>query len=170
MEEILNEHERWGHGEGEPEHVPIAELIRESVAALDARRRTFVSLEWGKAPDVSASVRANRILLRRVFTVLLKSAAEAVQRSGVRNALIRLDAYLEESGEGDQAHILLCNSAVSFDAERARKMFGRRAHDEPSRGTGLHWCANALALMNAAIAVESGEDGKGTCFHIRLPA
>ena len=170
MEETLNDCEKWAHGDLELERVPIAELTRESLERLDEKHRKRISLEWETAPDAAASVRANRFLLGRIIAALFACSAEAPRESGADRAVLRAELCFEGTGLGRQAHLRLRNDAAAYDEERTRKMFERRQYGRPVDEANLHWCANAMAMMNGALCVESEKEGRGTCYHMRLPA
>ncbi len=170
MEEILNDCEKWAHGDLELERVPIAALMRESFERLDEKHRNRISLEWETAPDAAASARANRSLLGRVIAELIACLAEAPRESGGGRITVRAELFFEGTGLERQGHLRLCNDAAAYDEEKARKMFERKQFGRPAEEAELHWCANAMAMMNGALSAERAKEGGGTCFHIRLPA
>ena len=59
-----------------------------------------------------------------------------------------------------------------FDPDRNKKLFerGYSSRKEKSGGLGLHWCANALTLMNGKLALESDGPGLGATAVITLRA
>jgi signal transduction histidine kinase len=111
------------------------------------------------------------ITLLQVFNNVLLNAAESIQRAGRPQGTICIRAGTQEFEGADMIDVHIVDNGEGIEPEYLDRIFERgfsTKHNIPS-GIGLHWCANAVAMMNGQIYAESEGSGRGTCFHILLP-
>jgi two-component system, sensor histidine kinase and response regulator len=123
------------------------------------------SIEIECAP--SATLRADRHLLRRVFSNLIGNAL----KHGGRGIRIRLSAH--ENGEAVGIHFVVRDDGKGIPPayhELIFRKFGtvQRQGERPSSGLGLTFCKLAVEAHGGRIWVESLER-EGTAFHFVIP-
>lgn len=108
------------------------------------------------------------VLMRFLLENLLSNAVKYNQQGGS----IRLTAEIKES----QLHLKVADTGIGISPEHLPHIFTCFYRADPSRnkeiagnGLGLSIVKTAVEKMQGEITVES-QEGKGTCFHVTLPA
>lgn len=108
------------------------------------------------------------VLMRFLLENLLSNAVKYNQQGGS----IRLTAEIKEN----QLHLEVADTGIGISPEHLPHIFTCFYRADPSRnkeiagnGLGLSIVKTAVEKMQGEITVES-QEGKGTCFHVTLPA
>lgn len=108
------------------------------------------------------------VLMRFLLENLLSNAVKYNQQGGS----IRLTAEIKEN----QLHLKVADTGIGISPEHLPHIFTCFYRADPSRnkeiagnGLGLSIVKTAVEKMQGEITVES-QEGKGTCFHVTLPA
>lgn len=108
------------------------------------------------------------VLMRFLLENLLSNAVKYNQQGGS----IRLTAEIKEN----QLHLEVADTGIGISLEHLPHIFTCFYRADPSRnkeiagnGLGLSIVKTAVEKMQGEITVES-QEGKGTCFHVTLPA
>ncbi|WP_394266651.1 ATP-binding protein [Anaerotignum sp.] len=108
------------------------------------------------------------VLMRFLLENLLSNAVKYNRQGGS----IRLTAEIKEN----QLHLEVADTGIGISSEHLPHIFTCFYRADPSRnkeiagnGLGLSIVKTAVEKMRGEITVES-EEGKGTCFHVVLPA
>lgn len=108
------------------------------------------------------------VLMRFLLENLLSNAVKYNQQGGS----IRLTAEIKEN----QLHLEVADAGIGISPEHLPHIFTCFYRADPSRnkeiagnGLGLSIVKTAVEKMRGEITVES-QEGKGTCFHVTLPA
>lgn len=108
------------------------------------------------------------VLMRFLLENLLSNAVKYNQQGGS----IRLTAEIKEN----QLHLEVADTGIGISPEHPPHIFTCFYRADPSRnkeiagnGLGLSIVKTAVEKMQGEITVES-QEGKGTCFHVTLPA
>lgn len=108
------------------------------------------------------------VLMRFLLENLLSNAVKYNQQGGS----IRLTAEVKEN----QLHLEVADTGIGISPEHLPHIFTCFYRADPSRnkeiagnGLGLSIVKTAVEKMRGGITVES-QEGKGTCFHVTLPA
>lgn len=108
------------------------------------------------------------VLMRFLLENLLSNAVKYNQQGGS----IRLTAEIKEN----QLHLKVADTGIGISPEHLPHIFTCFYRADPSRnkeiagnGLGLSIVKTAVEKMRGEITVES-QEGKGTCFHVTLPA
>lgn len=108
------------------------------------------------------------VLMRFLLENLLSNAVKYNQQGGS----IRLTAEIKEN----QLHLEVADTGIGISPEHLPHIFTCFYRADPSRnkeiagnGLGLSIVKTAVEKMRGGITVES-QEGKGTCFHVTLPA
>lgn len=108
------------------------------------------------------------VLMRFLLENLLSNAVKYNQQGGS----IRLTAEVKEN----QLHLEVADTGIGISPEHLPHIFTCFYRADPSRnkeiagnGLGLSIVKTAVEKMQGEITVES-QEGKGTCFHVTLPA
>lgn len=108
------------------------------------------------------------VLMRFLLENLLSNAVKYNQQGGS----IRLTAEIKEN----QLHLEVADAGIGISPEHLPHIFTCFYRADPSRnkeiagnGLGLSIVKTAVEKMQGEITVES-QEGKGTCFHVTLPA
>lgn len=108
------------------------------------------------------------VLMRFLLENLLSNAVKYNRQGGS----IRLTAEIKEN----QLHLEVADTGIGISPEHLPHIFTCFYRADPSRnkeiagnGLGLSIVKTAVEKMQGEITVES-EEGKGTCFHVTLPA
>lgn len=108
------------------------------------------------------------VLMRFLLENLLSNAVKYNQQGGS----IRLTAEIKEN----QLHLEVADTGIGISPEHLPHIFTCFYRADPSRnkeiagnGLGLSIVKTAVEKMRGEITVES-QEGKGTCFHVTLPA
>jgi signal transduction histidine kinase len=162
----------------------------EAFAALPEADRGAVRLAVDdRARDVRLC--AFRAVTVRVLAEILANAAEAIRRGGRADGRITVEAgpaserdapagttrapgaAPSPAGAGPRfVSVRVADDGEGLSAEARDRLFepGFTTRPRPGPGPGLHWCANAIALMGGSIRAESEGPGRGATVVIVLPA
>jgi signal transduction histidine kinase len=118
-----------------------------------------------------AAVRGYRIILEQVLGNLLVNAADAIDASGRAAGAIRMTTSEARIGDRPAFDIAIEDNGDGISREHLERIFekGFSTRGRPSRGLGLHWCANAINAMGGRLFAESEGVGHGATFHLVLP-
>jgi PAS domain S-box-containing protein len=162
---------------GDPEKtiMPINGLLKD--AAVSSLRGSNIEAAFD-LPDDLRLVAIDEEQLRQVVGNLAKNAREAMPQGGtltVRGRNFRVNAADSlPMREGDYLHISIGDSGVGIPAERLAKIFDpyfstKDSYSKKGLGLDLAVCYSVIKSHDGLLNVES-ETGKGTTFHIYLPA
>lgn len=171
VEQILQEHERIGQGRRPSERLQVDELVR------DALRISLHAPTQGIVVEIDDSVRqaprvmGQRVVLVQVLSNLLTNASAALEGSCEGVKKIELSAAVAASGEREFLDLCCRDQGMGMDKADLARIFERGFTRKPTGvgGFGLHWCANAMAVMGGTIRAESDGPGQGTRLHLLLP-
>jgi len=144
-----------------PKLVPL-DLQQMLARAVDERlwpEGVHVVQEIPQLPPVSG----DETMLSGVFENLFDNAVQAMQRKGE----LHLSAICDELGVEVLVRDDGCGMSASFLRERAFKLFS--SSKESGLGIGLYLSRRIIEAHQGSIWVESGGEGKGCTFHVRLP-
>lgn len=112
-------------------------------------------------------VLANRILLSQVFGNLFSNAVESITEIGRERGVIEVSIVPDGHG---QVRIAIRDNGEGFDPEASQSLFerGYSSRTKKSGGLGLHWCANAVRLMEGSLELTSEGKGLGAVATITL--
>jgi PAS domain S-box-containing protein len=159
------EYSRIGRAEAEPGPVELEAAVRDALSDLEhAVRECGAELKVGPLP----AVRGNRTLLTRLFQNLLSNALK-FRREGVPPR-IRVEAA-RERGEWV---VTVSDNGIGFDPAHAADILRpfRRLHEKerfPGTGLGLAGAKKIVEHHGGRLWARS-EPGKGSTFHVALPA
>jgi sensor domain CHASE-containing protein len=171
IEEMLAEQGKFSHAKLPVEQATLSSLLRDSIALLPRELSQEISIEVKQSVEAIAPMMVHSITLLQVFNNVLLNAAESIRRAGRSLGTICIRAGTQEFEGADMIDVQIVDNGEGIEPANMHRIFERgfsTKHNIPS-GIGLHWCANALAMMNGQIYAESEGDGRGTCFHILLP-
>jgi signal transduction histidine kinase len=171
IEEMLAEQGKFSHAKLPVEHATLRSLLRDSIALLPRELSQTISIEVKPSVEAIAPMMVHSITLLQVFNNVLLNAAESIQRAGRSQGTISIRAGTQEFEGVDMIDVQIIDNGEGIDPANMHRIFERgfsTKHNIPS-GIGLHWCANAVAMMNGQIHAESQGEGCGTCLHILLP-
>jgi sensor domain CHASE-containing protein len=171
IEEMLAEQGKFSHAKLPVEQATLSSLLRDSIALLPRELSETISIEVKPSVEAIAPMMVHSITLLQVFNNVLLNAAESIQRAGRSQGTICIRAGTQEFEGVDMIDVQIVDNGEGIEPASMHRIFERgfsTKHNIPS-GIGLHWCANAVAMMNGQIYAESEGSGRGTCFHILLP-
>jgi len=134
------------------------------VAINETKYRAKIVKDYGRLPEIEAS----KSQMGQVFLNLLLNAANSIEEGDVENNEIRL----RTSFDGDNILIEVQDTGCGIDPRHIEGIFeplSRAAGHSTGEGLGLSICRIIIESYGGHIDVES-EQGKGSCFRIRLPA
>ncbi len=161
---IISEQQEAAHQHIATEPVEVTAIIEQNAAL--ARYSATADMRFVVQQTGPMAV-ANRVLLSQVIGNLFSNAVEAIV------AAERTAGLIEVSFEGSAHNVLIKirDNGQGFLAETSTKLFERgfSTRRQKSGGLGLHWCANALAMMSGRLAIDSDGPGLGATATITLP-
>ncbi len=172
IEQILDNHQQWGHGKQVEEAIPLEELVHDAVQFIKGESHSSFSTHLDPGLAKVGAVTVHRLSFLQVFENLWLNAAEAIQRKGETQGEIHIQAAIENTGTQDLIHVQIRDNGAGIEADNLIRIFERDFSSKTGNtsGIGLHWCANTLSVMNGRIYAESDGPGKGACLHVILPA
>ncbi len=162
--DLIGKQQAAAHEHIDTESCNIADVIRQNAAlarySLDGNVRFVV--EDGEHIGL-----ANRVLLSQVVGNIFSNAAESIKAMQRETGAIEV-SFVEHD---DMLDIIIRDNGEGFAPDRTKKLFERgfSTRKEKSGGLGLHWCANAVTLMNGRLSLESDGLGLGAKAIITLP-
>lgn len=162
--DIIGKQQAAAHERIATEPCAIADIIRQNAALAQFSSAGRVRLV---VADGDYAGLANRVLLSQVVGNLLSNSIESIAAMNRETGLIEvtfdagpdwLNIHIRDNGEG-------------FSPDKGKLLFerGYSSRKQKSGGLGLHWCANALALMDGRLTLESDGPGLGATATIKLP-
>ena len=156
----------------DPRAAPVVEIV--DVAAFSARllaernadaRQRGLSLSLDAPERVLA--RLDRVAIGSILQNLLDNALRYVPAGGRIEIALSADARhgLQLSVIDDGPGIAPEHRASAFD-----RFWRGRDHDQPGSGLGLAIVRQAAGRLGGRVTLESGIDGRGARFELRLPA
>jgi signal transduction histidine kinase len=171
IEEMLAQQGKFSHAKLPAEEVKLSRLVRDSVSLLPRYLTENTSIEVDPSIEAIAPMIVHSITVLQVFNNVLLNAAESIHRAGISKKYIRIRANIEQLEGCDMIDVQIHDNGEGIEPENLERIFERgfsTKHNIPS-GIGLHWCANAVAMMNGQIRAESAGTGHGATFHILFP-
>ena len=152
--ELIGKQQSAAHEKIDTEPCEIADVLRQNAALAQyssAGKVRFV-VEEGDVMGLG-----NRVLLSQVVGNLFANAVEAIAAANRETGLIEVTFVATP----DVIEVRIRDNGEGFAPEKGKQLFERgfSSRKEKPGGLGLHWCANALTLMNGKLALES--DGAG---------
>jgi sensor domain CHASE-containing protein len=172
VEQILDDHQQWGHGKLVEETIPLEELVRDAVLLMEEEFPCSILTHLDPGLAKVGDVIVHRLSLLQVFGNLWRNAAEAIQMKSAPNGEIHIQAAIEKTDSQALIHVQVQDNGVGIETDTLRRIFERGFSTKKGNtsGIGLHWCANTLSGMGSRIYAESDGPDKGTCMHLILPA
>jgi PAS domain S-box-containing protein len=162
-------------GETVKKIMPLSGLLKDSVSA--SLKGSNVAPEF-YLPDDLHAVAIDEGQIKQVVNNLAANAREAMPNGGIltvrgRNLHVKAKDSLPMR-EGDYLEISICDAGVGIPAESLAKIFDpyfstKDSFSKKGLGLDLAVCYSVIKNHDGLINVES-EAGKGTTFHIYLPA
>lgn len=151
-------------GEEETRTIRVPDLIRDIVKLVDCqyRRRVGVRLEIGELPEIEGFPQ----LLSQVMLNLLVNAAQAIENEGT----ITIRAARDADGG---VHISVADTGKGIPEEHQSRIFQTGFTTKPlgvGTGLGLALSKNIVEKSHGGRIWFESAAGKGTTFHIVLPA
>ncbi len=161
--ELIGKQQAATHRKADLQTCELAEVVRQNAAL--ARFSATSKIRYEVEPTTIEAL-GNRLLLSQVIGNLFSNAVESISAIGRNNGLIEVS--FEQTT--DFAIIRIRDNGEGFDTSRGAKLFERgfSTRDQKSGGLGLHWCANALGMMNAKLELVSDGPGLGATAVITL--
>jgi PAS domain S-box-containing protein len=163
-------------GEAFVHPAPLAPLIM-SVIAAALRDRSAIAGEFRIAPDLRR-VRMDDVQMERTFSNLTQNAVEAMPHGGT----LRVEGENVSIGEqdtlslpaGEYVHIAFHDTGKGITPEALPRIFDpyfttKEMGSQKGTGLSLALCHSIICKHKGLITAES-TPGKGTTFHIYLPA
>ncbi|MCP4115997.1 MAG: HAMP domain-containing protein [Desulfobacteraceae bacterium] len=172
VEQILDDHQQWGHGKLVEETIPLEELVRDAVLLMEEEFPGAISTHFDPGLAEVGAVIVHRLSFLQVLGNLWRNAAEAIQRKRAPKGEIHIQASIENTDSQALIHVQVRDNGVGIEADNLRRIFeqGFSTKKENASGIGLHWCANTLSVMRGRIYAESDGPDKGACLHLMIPA
>lgn len=164
--EMMSEFERYAHRKTEIEDVDLLPLIQTCVGSVSGRTAKSIDVVLPKA---TALVKGNGVILRQVVSNVLINAIEAME---FRDSGGRIEvAFTAKDVEPGFTEIRFTDNGEGLRADQLESIFKRGVSTRSHRtgGLGLHWCANAVAVLGGKIRMESSGPGLGATVVIVLP-
>jgi signal transduction histidine kinase len=163
--DMIGRQQALAHEGVETERCDLGDVLRQNAALARYAKQFHIKF---LVPDEEAFVLANRLLLSQVVGNIFANAVEAITSANRAAGLIEvsyqrtdrsLEVRIRDNGEG-------------FEEGQAKKFFerGYSSRKDKVGGLGLHWCANAVNLMNGQLEMVSDGPGLGATLIIRLQA
>jgi signal transduction histidine kinase len=171
VEEMLDQQGKFSHAQLPAEQVRLDELLRDSIALLPRDVAQELSIKMDPSVKTIEPMMAHSITILQVFNNVLLNAAESICRTGSAPGNIHIRASAEKVDGAQMVDVRISDNGEGIEPANLDHIFERgfsTKHNIPS-GIGLHWCANAVSMMNGQIYAESSGKGHGACFHILLP-
>jgi len=171
IEEMLAEQGKFSHAKLPVEQVSLSSLLRDAITLLPRDLCQKLSIEVKPSVEAIAPMMVHSITLLQVFNNMLLNAAESIHRARRPRGTICIRAGTQESEGADMIDVQISDDGEGIEPANLDRIFERgfsTKHNIPS-GIGLHWCANAVAMMNGQIYAQSEGSGRGACLHILLP-
>ncbi|RMF59617.1 MAG: sensor histidine kinase [Bacteroidetes bacterium] len=147
--------------EAVPLHEPLQEALEQAAAPLQERGVTV------DVPPVLPVVRGDRHRLAEVFQNLLVNAAKYMGDQPAPRVVVRAT---EQNG---RVHCTVCDNGMGIPKEAQEKvfeLFSRLETGVEGTGVGLAVVKRIVELHGGRVWIESEGPGRGTCFHLELPA
>jgi PAS domain S-box-containing protein len=155
---------------------PLAPLIMSTISAA-LRDRSAIAGEFRIAPDLR-QVRMDDVQMERTFSNLAQNAVEAMPNGGT----LRVEGENVTMGEqntlplptGEYVHVALHDTGKGITPEILPRIFDpyfttKEMGNQKGMGLSLALCHSIICKHKGLISAES-TPGKGTTFHIYLPA
>jgi two-component system sensor histidine kinase/response regulator len=143
--------------------VDLAVILKELIADYgDQGKCVGVLVELDLDPKARLPLRADPILLGRIFQNLLENALRHVDMGG--RVLIR-------ARRGSTIEVQVCNDGPAISPTERSGLFAKippAARASTSSGLGLKFCRLAVAAHGGTIVLEENSEWP-TCFVVRLP-
>lgn len=167
LDELL-ELSRVGRIVNDPEPIPLADLVRESIelvrGRLDERKARVVVENQDRMPVIHG----DRVRLLEVFQNLLENAIKFMGTQHQPTIVIDW-SKLEESR---QVSVSVSDNGIGIDPRFHKKVFGlfeQLESDQSGTGIGLALVKRIIELHHGRIDVSSEGTGQGTTFTFTLP-
>jgi nitrogen fixation/metabolism regulation signal transduction histidine kinase len=152
-----------------PEPIDLKDFLDECEASLlHIAEPGGVSMVW-EIPSERATLRIDRMMMRRVMDNLVRNAADALRQAGVEDALIRITARRRALGRRREIELRVEDNGPGIPPEHRQAIFDPYFTTK-AEGTGL-----GLAISKKIVLEHGGriwlDDGAGTgaSFVIALP-
>jgi signal transduction histidine kinase len=163
--DMIGKQQALAHEGVETESCNLGDVLNQNAAL--ARYAKQLEIQFS-VPEEEVFVRANRLLLSQVVGNVFANAVEAI--TGAKRAAGRIEVSYHRGD--DWIDVRVRDNGEGFDPSRVKQFFerGYSSREHKSGGLGLHWCANAVNLMNGQIEMVSDGPGLGATLIIRLQA
>ena len=171
VEQILQDHERIGQGRRPHETIEVDQLVRDALHISMKDPGDGILVQIDDSVRQALPVMGQRIVLIQVLSNLITNACAAMEDSGGDCKTIEFSAAIAASGAQEFLDLCCRDQGIGIEQGDLVRIFERSFTHKPSGsgGLGLHWCANAVALMGGQIHAESDGPGRGARLHLLLP-
>jgi two-component system, NtrC family, sensor kinase len=164
--DMVMEFEHYAHRKTVFEGIDMLSVLTSVAANLAEAQAAKVDVAL---PDNSALVLGNSIILRQVFSNIVINACEAMESQPAPH---QIAVKIEDSASDDnRVRISVADNGEGVSADRLQAIFQRGVSTRTVRsgGLGLHWCANAVKILDGTITAVSPGVGQGTTLIVELP-
>lgn len=172
VEEVLAEQDRFCGAKRVVEPTSLVEVVTRARRMMPDRVGKDYQLRIDPSLENAPAVLAERFVLTHLLHNLLTNAAEAIDAGGCERGEIEIAASTETAAHGGQVvHVEVRDNGCGIDAGQCEAVFERGFTTKKGGkgGSGLHWCANSAANLNARIYAASDGPGRGATLHLVLP-
>lgn len=162
--ELIGRQQAATHEKIETERCDVTAIIEQNGALAQYSASGNIRFEMGEDAHFAL---ANRILLSQVIGNLFANAVESISEIEREHGVIEVSV---SAPSPDQICIRIRDNGEGFDHARGQDLFerGYSSRKEKSGGLGLHWCANAIRLMQGSLELSSEGVGLGAVATITL--
>ena len=171
VEKVLNQHSHLARMERPLEPIALVELVQDCLGLVQQASLTRIPVLIDESVAAIGTIVSQRIVLVQVLANLVNNGLESIDRSGVADGRIVIEATESDHGDGRQVHVTVSDSGEGIAPEMLERIFERGiSAKDGGGGLGLHWCANATASLSGRLYAESPGPGQGATLHLIIKA
>lgn len=171
LDEALGELDRFGRPEKDIATVDVGRVLRETISNLPDFPDLDVNINIDEVVEGGLMVSSPPFVLKHIFHNLFVNSCEAILATGRRTGNIKVVQGVSMMEGAKMLDLQVSDDGIGIARENIGKIFSRGFTTKYGgrRGTGLHWCANAISNMGGRLIANSAGVGCGSVFHVLLP-